>query len=109
MKSAIFKGQVKHRRILPKKHSFQYRMFLMYLDLEELGEVFRGRWFWSVKRAAFARFHRSDHFGHRGDLVGIPEIDLEGVSEHLGHAALTADQDRHVVSQRLQRHQPKRF
>jgi DUF1365 family protein len=63
MKSAIFEGRVRHRRILPKQHSFQYRMFLMYLDLAELSAVFRGRWFWSVKRMAFARFRRSDHFG----------------------------------------------
>lgn len=35
----------------------------MYLDLDELDNVFRGRWFWSVKRIALARFCREDHLG----------------------------------------------
>jgi len=30
----------------------------MYLDLTELDEVFRGRWLWSTRRAALARFSR---------------------------------------------------
>ncbi len=38
-------------------------MFLIYLDLDELREVFRGRWLWSAKRKALARFRREDHFG----------------------------------------------
>lgn len=38
-------------------------MFMMYLDLSELPELFRGRWFWSSRRTALARFRRSDHFG----------------------------------------------
>lgn len=36
---------------------------MMYLDLSELDTVFSKRWFWSVKRAALARFRRQDHFG----------------------------------------------
>jgi len=38
-------------------------MFMMYLDLAELPKLFRGRWFWSVRRTALARFRRSDHLG----------------------------------------------
>jgi DUF1365 family protein len=44
-------------------HRFGYRMFMMYLDLDELPELFRKRWFWSVSRPALARFRRSDHLG----------------------------------------------
>ena len=36
---------------------------MMYLDLAELPQLFRGRWFWSVRRTALARFRRSDHLG----------------------------------------------
>jgi DUF1365 family protein len=39
-------------------------MFMMYLDLAELPQLFRGRWFWSVRRTALARFRRSDHLGN---------------------------------------------
>ena len=42
MKSAIYAGQVRHRRMQPVVHEFSYRMFMMYLDLAELPEVFRG-------------------------------------------------------------------
>jgi DUF1365 family protein len=38
-------------------------MFLMYLDLSELDQVFRGRWFWSTRRPAWAWFRRGDHVG----------------------------------------------
>jgi DUF1365 family protein len=44
-------------------HRFDYRLFMMYLDLDELPSLFDRRWFWSVKRPAFARFRRSDHLG----------------------------------------------
>ena len=36
---------------------------MAYLDLSELGEVFKGRWLWSTRRAAVARFAREDHLG----------------------------------------------
>jgi DUF1365 family protein len=47
----------------PVVHEFDYRMFMMYLDLEEIPTVFRKRWLWSVRRPALARFRREDHFG----------------------------------------------
>lgn len=63
MNSAIFEGRVRHRRMTPVPHAFRYRLFMMYLDLDELETVFRGRWLWSAKRLALARFRREDHFG----------------------------------------------
>lgn len=63
MQSAIFEGSVKHRRLNPVGHAFRYKLFMMYLDLDELDRVFHGRWFWSAKRRALARFRRQDHFG----------------------------------------------
>jgi DUF1365 family protein len=63
MKSAIYEGRVRHRRMQPTGHEFVYRMFMMYLDLAELDEVFRGRWLWSCRRAAPARFRREHHLG----------------------------------------------
>jgi DUF1365 family protein len=63
MMSCIFEGQLKHRRYTPVEHEFEYRLFMLYLDLAEIDEVFRGRWLWSIKRRALARFRRSDHLG----------------------------------------------
>lgn len=63
MNSAIFAGQVRHRRLEPVPHAFTYRMFMMYLDLDELPGLFRHSWLWSARKPALARFRRSDHFG----------------------------------------------
>jgi len=63
MQSSIFAGQVSHSRKSPLAHAFSYRVFMAYLDLDELETVFRGRWFWSTQRPALARFRREDHFG----------------------------------------------
>ena len=63
MHSAIYCGSLDHRRFLPRAHAFRYPLFLMYLDLAELGTLFRGRWLWSASRIALARFERRDHLG----------------------------------------------
>ena len=69
MHSSIFSGQVRHWRKTPVGHSFEYRVFMMYLDLDELDEVFANRWFWSTSRPALARFKRENHFGDATDSL----------------------------------------
>ncbi|QDU38086.1 hypothetical protein Mal4_24070 [Maioricimonas rarisocia] len=64
MNSCLYEGVVRHRRHTPVEHAFRYSLFMVYLDLEELEEVFAGRWFWSAQRTAVARFRREDHLGH---------------------------------------------
>ena len=63
MKSCIYKGELYHHRYLPRKNSFTYKVFFMFLDLEELDQLFSGRWLWSVGRANVANFKRSDYLG----------------------------------------------
>jgi len=46
-------------------HDFRYRLFMMFLDLEELPALFDGRWLWSARRPAAAWFRRSDYLGDR--------------------------------------------
>ncbi len=70
MHSAIYKGQLRHRRLDPVEHTFSYRLFMMYIDLAELNQVFKKRWFWSAKHPALARFRRERH-------LGDPTIPLE--------------------------------
>lgn len=67
MESCIYEGRVKHTRTEPVLHRFGYRMFMMYLDLDELPDLFRKRWFWSATRPALARFRREDHIGDPGE------------------------------------------
>lgn len=63
MHSCLYTGRVRHRRFSPVEHAFSHSLFMVYLDLQELPTVFRGRWLWSTKRPALARFRRADHFG----------------------------------------------
>ena len=63
MHSCLYEGQVQHRRIAPHDHHFHFPLFLTYLDLDELGEVFRQRWLWSTRHPAPAWFRRTDFFG----------------------------------------------
>jgi uncharacterized protein len=63
MHSALFHGWLDHRRHQPTRHAFRYALFMAWLDLAELDEVFRGRWLWSATRAAPVRFDRRDHLG----------------------------------------------
>ena len=63
MHSALYHGSLRHRRFSPRSHVFRYPLFLCYLDLGELDQIFRGRWLWSTRRKALARFCRSDHLG----------------------------------------------
>ncbi len=63
MQSCIYTGEVRHRRYLPRSHVFNYSLFMMYLDLDELDTIFHGRWLWSKDRIALARFRREDHLG----------------------------------------------
>ena len=61
--SAVYEGWVRHRRFEPVEHSFRYRLFLMYLDLDELPEVLDPYPFYSARRRALARFRREDFMG----------------------------------------------
>jgi DUF1365 family protein len=68
--SAIYEGTVRHRRFQPVGHEFENRLFMLYLDLDELPTLFEGVPFWSVRRRALGRFRRED-------FLGDPEIPLK--------------------------------
>jgi DUF1365 family protein len=70
MNSRIYKGWVKHRRTAPTQNEFRYRMFMLYLDLAELPELFDGMPLWSARRWAPAWFKRSDY-------LGAPDVPLD--------------------------------
>lgn len=61
--SAVFEGWVRHRRFEPIEHSFRYRLFLPYLDLDRLPELLDPFPLWSARRPAPARFRRGDYMG----------------------------------------------
>ncbi len=66
MNSCVYEGRVRHRRFTPVVNTFQYRIYLMYLDLDELPRVFDVHPLWSAERVNLAFFRRRDHLGHPG-------------------------------------------
>ncbi len=68
MHSAIYQGFVRHRRYQPSLHQFRYRVFQLYLDLDEIDQVTAcSRWF-SREKFNLASFRRRDYLGQQGDL-----------------------------------------
>lgn len=61
--SAIYEGVVNHCRLEPVEHSFQYKVFMMFIDLAEAENIFKKSWFWSFKKWNLACFIRKDYFG----------------------------------------------
>lgn len=82
MKSCIYEGHVRHARYRPIENRFRYSLFMMYLDLAELDEVFQGRWFWSTKRPNVAWLRRKDYLGDAATTIEESVRDL--VQERLG-------------------------
>jgi hypothetical protein len=80
--SALYTGIVRHRRFVPRPHSFRYRVFMLYLDLGELDRAFRGRWLWSAHRPNLVRFDRRDHVGPAEEPLDASVRRL--VAEHTG-------------------------
>jgi len=61
--SCLYEGSVRHRRHGNPDAEFHHRLFMAYLDLDELPQLFDGRWLWSARRPALAWFRRADHLG----------------------------------------------
>ena len=69
MKSKIFTGRVRHRRFTPKKNEFQYNIFMLYLDLDELPTLFDRFWLWSLNKANVASFHTKKYLADENSCI----------------------------------------
>lgn len=58
--SAIYTGRIAHARQQPRRHGFAYRIYMLYLDLDELPSLRFGRLF-AQERAALLSYYRSDY------------------------------------------------
>lgn len=65
--SALFPGHVTHARFKPKTHKLDYRIYSLFLDLDELETLERKLRFFSVDRFNLFSFHRRD----RGNGSGL--------------------------------------
>lgn len=91
MKSRIITGETHHCRVRPRRHAFRYRMFWLYLDLDELGAIDRSvRWFGHNRRSLVSIID-SDYAGaERGTIREkvVGRLLREGVSEPIARVVL---------------------
>jgi DUF1365 family protein len=79
--SCLYEGSVRHRRMAPQGE-FRYPLFMAYLDLDELPQLFQKPWLWSARRPALAWFRRADHLGDPS--VALRDAVAELVLERTG-------------------------
>lgn len=61
MNSSIYTCKVMHNRLLPKKHSFWYNVYLFYLDLEEISTLSKKYRFFGFNKFNLFNFRDKDH------------------------------------------------
>ncbi|WP_082461416.1 DUF1365 domain-containing protein [Pedobacter sp. PACM 27299] len=61
MNSSLYSCRVMHHRLAPKTHSFGYRVYLFYLDIEELPMLAKKLSWLSVNRFNLFNFRDKDH------------------------------------------------
>jgi len=76
LNSCLYECSVMHHRLAPKEHHFEHRIFMFYLDLDELDAVAEKVFFFSRNRGNLYSFRDDDHeplgpkLNHRPELLG---------------------------------------
>ncbi|MCP1419066.1 DUF1365 family protein [Pseudomonas laurylsulfativorans] len=87
MNSALYRGWVSHRRLLPRIHGFRYRMGMLYLDLAEQPQVLGLSWLAGHSRWGAFSFRETDYLPHATRQgVTLSDAVREQVKQALGHA-----------------------
>ena len=82
LNSRLFQGWVRHRRYLPKKHAFNYPVFMSWLDLDEVDQVLAISPFWSLERFNLVGFYRKDYLGDAGQ--DLSDAVKSRIKDHTG-------------------------
>lgn len=84
MNSCIYHGKVIHSRFIPHIHIFNYKLYMMYLDLSELPDLFNKFSLWSTGKPSIAWFKRKDHYGDPSQTLdqSIRELILESTGKN---------------------------
>lgn len=85
-RSGLYQGRVRHTRLRPVRHDFEYRVFYMLYDIDELEVLDRDLSLFSVERRNLFSFDRSDHGSGEGtslrlwveQVLAEAGVDLDG-------------------------------
>jgi uncharacterized protein len=59
----LYTGTLRHRRFQPRKHEFNYDLFMAWLDIDRIPELMARSPWTSYNRFNWASFEQRDHFG----------------------------------------------
>jgi DUF1365 family protein len=83
--SCLYEGSVRHRRHGLLEDEFHHRLFMVYLDLDELPDCFARSRLWSARGANLAWFRRADYLGE--EAVPLADAVRSLVRERTGIAS----------------------
>ena len=69
--SAIYNGQVIHKRFKPKVHNFRYKVFSLLIDLSELEKLDQNVNFFSFNKFNLISFYEKDHGERDGSSLKL--------------------------------------
>ena len=84
----LFHGKVAHRRFSPKKHKLKYRIFSLFIDLDNISELRKKSWMLSLNRFNLVSFYENDYGDSTGNLklyifnevkTRFPNIDINKI------------------------------
>ncbi len=90
-RSRIYKGRVFHQRFRPKKHRLSYRVFSMFIDLDELKLLDEKLYLFSYNKFGLFSFWDKDHGpGEEGNLFSYVSAMLKSAKkdERIGRISL---------------------
>ncbi len=59
----VFRGTLLHRRLTPVRHAFSYPLFMVFVDIDRVGQLMDVSRLTSYNRWNWASFHEHDHLG----------------------------------------------
>ena len=69
--SFIYNGDVIHKRFRPKEHFFKYKVFSLFIDLSELGEIEKKIPFFSYNKINLVSFFDKYHGDRDGSSLNV--------------------------------------
>lgn len=82
--SALYTGRIRHRRFTQVHHILDYRVFMVFLDLDEIESVMAQSSLWSINRLALAQFKTQDYFAQN------QSTSVQSLKQNLQHAFMEA-------------------
>lgn len=89
--SCLYECVVRHSRLHPVRHRFTYRLFMFYLDLDEMEPLSRRLKLFGCNRPSLFSFWNSDHPAFAGNSIKVAlrqYLSEKGITTELGRVTL---------------------